>query len=117
MPDLSLAEASVSLVTRPVRPALPDQVLINAIPASKANSHLHQALVNAAISHAESAAAPAKDNVPHVMMTQLSQQTDTVLATADLVVHTNSPVLQTVHTDMNQAQQDVPPTELSTIAS
>ena len=114
--DLSLAEASVSLVTKPVRPAQPDQVLINAIPASKANLHLHQALVNAAISHAESAAVPAKDNVPHVMTTQLSS-TDTVNATTELVVHSNSPVLPTVHSDMNQVQQDVSPTQLSTIAS
>jgi hypothetical protein len=49
MTDLSLAEASVSLVTRPVRHVQPDQEPINAIPASKANLHLHQALVNAAI--------------------------------------------------------------------
>ena len=103
-------------MTKPVRPAQPDQVLINAIPASKANLHLHQALVNAAISHAESAAVPAKDNVPHVMTTQLSS-TDTVNATTELVVHSNSPVLPTVHSDMNQVQQDVSPTQLSTIAS
>jgi len=42
---------------------------------------------------------------------------DTVCAITEIVIHSNSTVLPIVHTDMNQAWQDVSPTELSTTAS
>ena len=62
---------SVSHVMRPVRHALLEQLRLNVIPAGKANGHLHQVPVDAAIYHAKSVLLMQKVAVLPVMTTLL----------------------------------------------